>query len=194
MGDSSRLSGRFYRTVIPSVVEGPAVLRLRPCRSRFDHNTRPRGERYYAKNHSILMVRRQSRGGNEFLYLHFQELKDWTDYSQWRSRARPCWKRTDYDIPARKTGFIALNGAPPSSSLRPSRSLCTAIRRKKSMSFGRSLRRWREEPMRLAEGQVWPLLAIVPSVLSELMGGKDPEKCKRDYKPCFKWTSSTSQN
>ena len=58
-------------------------------------------ENSYAKNYPVLVVRRQSRGGNEFLCLRLQEFKGWQGYSVWRGRARTEGDRNVRDISPR---------------------------------------------------------------------------------------------
>ena len=45
--------------------------------------------------------------------------------------------------------------------------------------MGEALRGRREGPVRLAEGQVRPVLAGVPSVLSRMLGDPDPARANR---------------
>src|SRR5438132_11062642 len=62
-----------------------------------------KGVKQYATNHPILVVRWQRRGGNEFIYLHFQKFNDRTHYSLWRRRAWTEGNGHVCHIPARWT-------------------------------------------------------------------------------------------
>src|SRR6266446_3034509 len=64
---------------------------------------RRKARRPYAENHSILVVQRQSRRGDELLYLDFQKLKDCERQSIWRRRAGSERNRDGRDVRTRWT-------------------------------------------------------------------------------------------
>jgi len=68
--------------------------------------------------------------------------------------------------------FMALNGGPEYTFLRPYRSLSTAKRRPKWMSCGETLGRRIRGAMRMAERQFGVSWQIIPRALMELMGTK----------------------
>src|SRR5260221_13174601 len=56
----------------------------------------------YAENHSVFVVRRQSRGSGELLCVHFQEFKNPERQSVWRSGTGAEGNGHDREIPTRR--------------------------------------------------------------------------------------------
>src|SRR5258706_15843824 len=65
-----------------------------------------------AKNHSVLVVQRQGRGGGEFLRVDFQEFESHKHLSLWRRRAGPERDGHGREISTRWTGISVAQRRP----------------------------------------------------------------------------------
>jgi predicted 3-demethylubiquinone-9 3-methyltransferase (glyoxalase superfamily) len=134
----------------------------------------------YAKNHSILVVRRQRGRGDEFLRFNFQEFKGSEGYSIWRSRARPERDGNVRDIPTRWTKLFRTHGA-PQFGFTPAISFFVNCETQQEvdelwekLSAGGQEERcgWLKDKYALS----WQ---IIPTALGEMLGDKDPAKASK---------------
>src|SRR5258706_10187860 len=114
----------------------------------------------YAKNHAVPLVRQQCRRGSEFLRLGIQGFKERKDRSL---RRRWPWARRvgdDRKLPTRRTGIRSSEWR-TDIQIHGSSVFCGELRwpGRGGLLLGKTLRRRKQESMRVAEGQVRPLLA-----------------------------------
>src|SRR5258708_1717390 len=148
-------------------------------------------EALYAKNHPVPMVRRQGRRGDEFLCLCLQEFKNSEGYSIWRSRARTKGDGNVRDIPTRWTRLFRTQRRPVihlHTAYIVLRELRDAAR--SARAVGKALPGRRKGKMRLAERQIWSVVANHSLCCREdaarqrccktkMLQDKDAEKAKR---------------